>query len=297
MRSACALLLAVSPLLGACAPTLTTPSTHAEASEVGLVFDEKGARVERGAVVGACAGADAVLIGEMHDHPAGLAYAAKLFEDVLASKPNAALALEFLERDAQPVVDRYLAGEVDRAAFVSGTKQKSASFDVGHGKMIDAAKLAHAPVVAANAPRAYVKLARVDGYDALRALPEEEQKLFVVPTELPGGAYRDAFASAMGAHEVPGHASPKVEPFYRAQVLWDASMADSVARTVEAGRSPVVLVVGRFHVESGGGLVQLLRKQAPAARVVTVVMLEHAADAKPGLASYQVVVGPSPDRH
>lgn len=290
------LMFSVTALAACAASAGSAPATP----DGDLIRAPDGRALSADELAAEAASVDAVLIGEMHDHPRGLAYAADLFGAILEREPGAALSMEFLERDAQPVVDDYLAGRIERSTFVERTKQRSPEYDRGHGRMIDAAKRAGAPVVAANAPRAFAKRARLEGYDVLRALPEEEQRLFVVPDTLPSGHYREAFASLMGTKE-HGEGSSKVEAFFRAQALWDATMADSVARSVGQGRRPVVHVAGRFHVEADGGLTQLLRRQLgiagrPDAKLLTIVMVERAEDIAAGGSDHAVVVGAIPRR-
>ncbi len=57
---------------------------------------------------------------------------------------------------------------------------------------------------------------------------------------------------------------------FRAQQLWDWTMADSVVAQVESGRRPTVLVVGQFHTDHAGGVVQALKALRPQTRTLTV---------------------------
>jgi uncharacterized iron-regulated protein len=242
-------------------------------------------------LVDAAASADAILIGETHDHPLGLAAGAALFEDVLARRPGAQLALEFLERDQQAAVDDYLAGIIDEPAFMSAAARTVSSYPPGHRAMVEAARATGRPVIAANAPRRYVRLARTEGYDRLSRLTAEQRRLIRLPDAMPTGAYPDNFRAVMAAMGAPrssgdsGSSAPppiptdaawhaRIDAMFRSQVLWDWTMAESVARALPAG-APVVLVIGRFHVEHDGGTVQALRALAPAARVLTIAFVDE----------------------
>lgn len=227
-------------------------------------------------VLSRAVGADVVLCGEVHGHPVGLAEVAGLFDEIAARRERAALALEFFERDTQAALDDFVAGRADEAALRERTGRSEGNFPEGHQRMLRRAKAAGLPVIAANAPRRLVKLAR-GGYEALRALPAAEQALFRVPDELPGGRYRTAFFELMGggAHGDP-HGAAGAEGLFRAQALWDATMADSVAKALASGRRPVVLVVGAFHVEWNGGVPQMLARYAPDAKVFTLSAVERA---------------------
>lgn len=232
-------------------------------------------------LVSRAAAANVVLIGEEHDLTPAQMMAADLFAAILDKRPSAALSLEFFERDEQVHLDDYLGGLTTHEQFVAATGRRAGNYPDGHRAMIDAAKAAGAPVIAANAPRRYVRLARLDGYDQLRKLNATQRATFVIPAAMPGGRYHEQFIammSAMGAHG-PESAGPQPSPeqrrsaaeaTFRSQALWDATMADSIADALRAGGRPVVHVVGRFHVDHDGGTLQLLRRARPSVRVLTI---------------------------
>lgn len=303
------LLLAALPSLSGCSAaqagarpaTAMTTSAHLPRIHDAASLGTGSARdVALTDLVRRAAESDVVLIGELHDHPVGLPWAARFFdalsEHALASSPprRPALAMEFLERDVQAAVDELCAGTLDEQSFLARTKLRSEPWQLGHGGMVQTARRLGLPVIAANAPRAYTKRARTEGYDALRALPDEERALFALPDPLPGGRYREGFGAMMGEHE--GMSAEKIASYFDAQAVWDATMADSLVRALEAGSAPVVLVVGRFHVDHDGGVVQLLRRAKPEARLLAVSMIESAEELDPERAQVLVEVGPAPER-
>lgn len=292
---------ALAAMLGACAGTPAKRDERLRAEAESLIDSARarGVPVFRGqtreresweALVTAAAGADVVLIGETHDHPLGLAAASALWSDVLARESagkNAALAMEFLERDRQVFMDDFLTGVSEEGTLVQRAYGSSASFPPGHRAMVLAAKEAGRPVIAANAPRRYVRLARLEGYDRLRGLRAEQTRMFRIPDELPGPEtrYRRDFGKIMGAgeetHGPEGTAGAAendaqrdaIDAMFRSQSLWDWTMADSVTTALSVGHSPVALVVGHFHTDFDGGLVMALRAMRPGVRVVTVCFL------------------------
>lgn len=84
-----------------------------------------------------------------------------------------------------------------------------------------------------------------------------------------------ASAGAGTSSSQPAASAPSPEllnSMFTAQLLWDSAMAESVARArAQSPSRPVMLVVGRFHVEQFGGTSQALRAQRPRDRVLTVV--------------------------
>lgn len=290
--------LAWSAMVGACsgphqaATTQKSASpaliTGAPARAVPIVHGADGRPATWDELISAAAAADVVILGENHGHELGLSVAAAVWEDVLSRTPHtdrAALAMEFIERDEQAHVDDYLTGIVDEAVFVKATRRTDSNYPPGHRAMVEAAKAHNRPVIAANAPRVYVRLARTEGFEKLESLTSEQKRLFVVPRAdqlpQPGSRYRDDFNTIMGLDPTSA-TSPDpervatVNAMFRSQSVWDWTMADSVAQAAAAGNVPVVLVVGRFHSDFDGGLVQALRTMRPGVRIVTVSFADAA---------------------
>lgn len=232
--------------------------------------------------------AELVVLGELHGHPVGLPFDAQLFTSSLERHPNAALCLEFLTRDSQYILDAYTQGLIDWDALSEAMDGIPGSSPEPHRPLIEAAIAAGVPVIAANAPRLYTRAAKAKGYEALRALSAEQQRLFDIPSELPSGPYRDGFYRMMsGGHaEAEGEAEGS-EPFeptqavkdkFRAQALWDGTMSASVANAYEAGHTPVFLVIGSYHCNNDGGTVQVLRQREPGARTLVISFVDETAD-------------------
>ncbi len=212
---------------------------------------------------------DVVLIGEQHTHDVGQYAAADLFEEITRRRgSDVALALEFFERDHQVHLDDYATGIIDEQQLA---ELQSGSFPEGHRRMVRAAQAAGARIVAANAPRRYVRLVRT-GPERLDELTALQRSLVVVPPSVIAGPYRDRFMALSSGMTGQAHGHGDPEAFYLAQNVWDATMAESVVTALDAGASPVVLVVGQFHVDYEGGLTERIRRLRPDARILTVSM-------------------------
>ncbi|HKJ91514.1 MAG TPA: ChaN family lipoprotein, partial [Longimicrobiales bacterium] len=153
--------------------------------------------------------------------------------------------------------------------------------------LVEFAKAHGLPVIAANAPRRYVDMVARHGREALDSL--SAQALAYLPP-LPYGkaspAYRDQWIATIsevmkqegmkcgvpvahadappGSHAAMGHQLDS-------QVLWDATMAYSIAQYLTARPDALVLhMVGGFHVERGTGIPEQLKAYAPDARAMIV---------------------------
>ena len=255
-------------------------------TRVALFDGRTGAKAEWADLVSAASRVDAVFIGETHSHPLGLAAIAALWDDLLAVTDAPALCLEFFERDQQAAIDDYLADIVDEDAFRSLARRTDGNYPPGHRAMIESAKALGRPVFAANAPRRYLRVGR-DGYDGYDSFTDEQHRLFVIPDQMPGGEYRDDFFDVMiegrEAHGWPDdltdeELNDRVEQSFRSQAIWDATMSGTVVRVLAQGYSPVVLVIGRFHVDKDGGTVQLFQRAAADASFIVVSVVDKAGE-------------------
>ncbi len=250
-------------------------------------------------LVSQAAQADIILIGEVHGHPGVQSFLSAFWEDLTPQANGAWLALEFFDREQQTALDDYLAGVTTEEEFKKAAGRNDGNYPPGHRAMVEGAKALGRPVIAANSPRRYSRLARTSGFEKLQGLGPATQRLFVVPSTLIEGRYRTEFESIMrdslktGAHTTaekkdkaeaakqgdttpePEDIEAKVRGFYRSQSLWDATMADSITRPALAGARPVVLVVGQFHTDYSGGLAERVRILAPNLRAMTISLVDE----------------------
>ncbi len=221
------------------------------------------------------AGADVIVMGEEHDDVLGHRLQREIVRELIRTRPGTVIGLEMLERDKQSFVDDYLDGVIDRETLLaelhesSGAQENFARFSL---PMLELARDSGTAVFAANAPRRFVKQARLEGYDSLRALADEEQALFTLPESLDQGAYRDRLIALMVENGIEP-TDERLIPGQRAQEVWDATMADSVVKAIDDGGEPVVLVVGRFHGDFAGGTVARIAQSRPDTVIRYLVMV------------------------
>jgi uncharacterized iron-regulated protein len=245
-------------------------------------------------VMDGVAWADVIFLGEVHDHLEGHQVQTALVEDTLARFPGTAVSMEMFERNDQDVVDRYLRGEIDATALVEQTKSlgwgsspedkdldsagRRELWDAFYQPTVDAAKRFGSPIIAANAPRDYVRKARNEGYDTLRSLPTEERALFEIPDALEQGIYRRRFNEVMlrdGESMRNPEVRSRIDNTFRSQQVWDATMGLSVAKAFDTVPPPpkVIHLVGGFHVDNRGGTVTRLLEARPDSRVLTIQVI------------------------
>ena len=298
MRTRILLLLSCISSLAGCAANSPRPAPHVWTTPINsptftITDTRTGSEITLAQLVDAAAVTDAVLIGELHGQPDGQAFQAAFFRALLEKAPTSLAALEFFERDEQVHLDDFVSGITDEPAFTKATGRTPGNYTPGHRDIILASAAAKRPVIAANAPRRYVRVARADGYDRLGALSAEQSRQFTIPDPMPTGAYEQRFIDLMAPIDEKGERPREEEArkMFRSQAMWDATMADSVAQALAARKGrPVVLVIGVFHVAHNGGTLQLFREHAPSAFVLTIAM-----QAKDGESEVSAADGPIAD--
>lgn len=256
------------PVPRALAPTGPAPAP-ARAARDQAVYTADGIATTVAAAVqrSLAADVDVFAFGELHGDPFGAAAELAVLEGLAAGGRPLALAMEFLERDVQPIVDAWLAGDLDDEAFVAAARQ-GAAYARTHGPLLAFAKDHGIPVIAANAPRPLVTRYRKsdDAYATwLETLTEEERATLPRSTHEVEDTYRARFMDLMGPE--------RGASFFRSQSLWDDAMAEAIADFREAHpRHRVLFIVGAFHVTGGLGTLTKYAGRRPGDRTTTLVM-------------------------
>ena len=194
---------------------------------------------------------DAVMLGERHDDLMGHLVQHAILED---APITTGLALEMLERDEQPLLDDFRDGLIDQITFQELTGSTSwagpETWNIFYQPAIDVVLKRGGSVVAANAPRRYVRHARIEGETTL---PTDQPRSlwFDLPSNVDDSLYRKKFFDLMGENTDPSVG----DQFFLAQRIWDASMGKSLADLRASGAKPSILLVGAFHVVDQGGTV------------------------------------------
>lgn len=286
VRTAClaALLTVPVSIAGqAPSPTAVGPSTVPAAYVPERVFDTAaGAFVDFEIMLADLAHADVVLVGEQHDDPNTHRLERAVLEGLARRRGNVVLSLEMFERDVQPSLDRFLAGEQDEAAFLAGARPWP-RYATDYKPLVDFASAHGWPVIAANVPRPLATEVAKTGAGALDGRSDAERAWFAAERTCPADdEYFRRFRDAMGAHPAGDGSSSvpaeQVERYYLSQCLKDETMAESIARALAAhpGGDPAPLVVhinGAFHSDFGLGTASRVERRLPDRRTVVVTIL------------------------
>ena len=236
-------------------------------------FDGKGNPVTIDQIVKAIGETDVVFLGEQHDDGVGHAVQAEIFKRTVeqyGAKRRIALSLEMFERDNQIVINEYLNGQITEAHFMSSSRPWP-NYKTDYRPLVELAKEKRLSVIAANAPRRYINMVSRNGRAALNSLTKPAKEWIApLPYGEPSSTYAAKFKALMGPSP---EAQMGIDKILASQSLWDATMANSVAKYLKSNKgSLVVHLNGAFHTESRLGTVEHLLKYRRKAKVLVVTM-------------------------
>jgi uncharacterized iron-regulated protein len=273
------LLLAGAGLLAACAstgtaspapqPAMTSPHAAAPATSgytPHRVYDvAAGAFIDFETLAARAAGAAVVFFGEQHDHGPTHRMQLALLE-ALARRGQATLSLEMFERDVASMLRGYVAGHVDHAAFLAGSRPWPNYFPDYH-PLVEAARGQGWPALAANVPRSLANRVAREGLDALRSLDAATRAHAAADVQCPDDGYRQRFIAEMRRHptgntESPEDEAARLQRYYEAQCVKDETMAETIVAALRSGAAhPIVHLTGAFHSDYGDGIPARVRRR------------------------------------
>jgi uncharacterized iron-regulated protein len=212
-----------------------------------------------------------VLLGEHHAQGDHQRWELHTLVALHALNPNMAIGFEMFPRKAQPVLDKWIAGELTEAEFLEQSDwQKYWNFDSRYYMpLFHFARMNQIPIHALNVSRDLLKKVRKDGWQNIA----EEDREGVADPAPPGEGYKNLLISIYqqhGAHKpdakkgeqdtVSDLESPGFKRFLQGQTLWDAAMAQIIFHETEKDPSLLFVgVMGSGHVVNDYGVPDQLK--------------------------------------
>lgn len=233
------------------------------APQVGQVVHLRtGVMVSEARLLEAAGDARIVYVGETHDNPAAHRLQLAVLKALAERWPGeVSLGMEMFTPAQQPVLDRWVAGELDEKAFLreSGWHATWSMDFAFYRELLLFARERGIPVVGLNADKGLVSaLGRRDA----AALDEAER------TRLPEMDMSDPYQTALVEAYFGGHAGGNgmLAGFQRVQTLWDESMAENIVRHLTAfpeRRQRMVVLAGGNHIRYGFGIPRRVFRRLP----------------------------------
>ncbi|WP_413942888.1 ChaN family lipoprotein [Bdellovibrio sp. HCB-162] len=246
-------LFLVSVLLSACA--------HAQTS--GILRGNTQQPVLLQEAVGSVAPGSIVIIGENHGFKEHQTQQLAIMTALRAEGLKVSVGMEFFTYTQQDLVDSYRKGALTEPEFLKAIAWGSPSYDYYRGQAEFPLLSEGAMTLALNAPRSLTGKVSKQG---LSSLTPEESALLPPQFSLGRDSYKHRFLSMM-----PHLPNPEAgERYFAAQSIWDDTMAWKATEFIAAHPDQVlVIVVGEFHVQYGGGLPDRIHARAPQVPVLT----------------------------
>lgn len=228
-------------------------------------------------VIGDMAKRDVVLLGEQHDAVDDHRWQLQTLSALHALRPNMAIGFEMFPRRLQPVLDRWVAGELTARQFLEQTEwDKVWSLPAElYLPLFEFARMNRIPMLAINIDEKLSQAVAEKGWDAI---PVDQREGVSRPAP-PPEPYRDMLRELYRQHLVmKNHDGSKsffdahggkhgvkagLRYFVESQTTWDRAMAEALARrsaVAAADAKPLVVgIMGRGHVRYGYGVAHQLR--------------------------------------
>lgn len=193
-----------------------------------------------------------LVLGELHYASVVSDAQMQVLETLRKNGLKVSVGMEFYSYLDQNWVDDYRSGALKETEFLAKVGWGSASFD-NYRRQTLFPLVAESSVLALNAPRALTGKIASKGLGSLNAADWA-----LLPPDLTRGNddYYERFVNVMGQH-VPAE---KIENYFMAQSVWDETMAWTAQKFMQGHPDQVlVIIVGEFHVQYGGGLPDRLK--------------------------------------
>lgn len=234
-------------------------------------YNKKGKKISTEKMVKELADYDVVFFGENHNNSINHWLQLKVTE-ALYQKKNGQLILgaEMFERDNQEQLNKYLSGIFDSKGLKDSARLWN-NFSTDYKPLVDFAKAKKLPFIATNVPRRYASQTSKEGLESLNSLPAKDKTYIAqlpikVTLETPG--YQE-MKKMMGDHAE----EMKVMNFVSAQAIKDATMAESILKNIQSGKT-FIHYNGNYHSKEFGGIYWYIRQKNPDLKMAVISVFE-----------------------
>jgi uncharacterized iron-regulated protein len=173
------------------------------------------------------------------------------------------VGMEFISYVYQNNIDNYLSSKISEDVFLNQISWGQNPF-VDYRDQILEVKNGNGWAYGLNAPQ---ELTSYVGKNSMDLIPNQLSSFLPPNFGLGNDLYKERFFNEMG---FLSHHGASVENYFQAQSIWDDTMAWKVSEIMAREPSSVlVVIVGQFHMQYGGGLQDRVKIRAPHLKVVS----------------------------
>lgn len=234
-------------------------------------YEQKGKEIKTEKLVKELADYDVVFFGENHNSSINHWLQLKITEALYQQK-NGQLILgaEMFERDNQSQLNQYLSGKFDAKALKDSARLWN-NYATDYKPLVDFAKDKKLNFIATNIPRRYASQTSKEGLESLNNLTVKEKTYIAqlpikVTLDTPG--YPE-MKKMMGDHAE----EMKVMNFISAQATKDATMAESILKNIQSGKT-FIHYNGNYHSKEFGGIYWYIKQKNPNLKMAVISVFE-----------------------
>jgi len=240
-------------------------------------------------VISQVAGKTVVYVGEKHDRYGDHLIQLEVIRDLHRRYPKLAIGMEMFQRRYQEALDEYTSGDTDAQTFL----KRSHYFETWrfnyhlYEDILQYAREHKIPVLALNQEHELVRKVADQG---LNQLSQEEKARIPEEMALDDEIYKERLRRVFEMHqtEAPGDIAPRnFEYFHQAQILWDETMAETIASFLaERPDYHLVVLAGNGHLAYGSGIPK--RTYRRIAKDYAIILPDPGELPEPGVADFIV---------
>jgi len=228
-----------------------------------------------------------VYVGEKHDRYGDHLVQLEVIRRLHQQYPRLAIGMEMFQRRYQKALDDYISGKTDSQTFLKRSRYFTTwrfSYHL-YEDILQYARANKIPVVALNQNNELVSKVADEG---LENLSKKEKGLIPAELNFDDKDYEQRLRGVFEMHqtELPGDKNPQVfEYFHQAQILWDETMAESIATFLaDHPDHRLVVLAGNGHLAFGSGIPK--RAYRRTGKDYAIVLPDPGEPLEPGLADF-----------
>jgi uncharacterized iron-regulated protein len=211
-----------------------------------------------------------IYIGENHTNYADHLLQLEIIRALYKHDPNLTIGMEMFTRSTQPILDRYIKGEIDERAFLKDSHYFEIwRFDYRlYRDIINFARHNHLPLIALNLEKKVVNKVFKSG--GPNSLPDDDINSLPANRKLDIPGYRERIETAFTMH-AGQQQNGNFSGFLQAQALWDETMAETITGYLDSHpEARMVIIAGRGHVDRINAIPPRVARRLPVSQAVVV---------------------------
>ncbi len=270
-------ILILSACANAVAPMPSASESKACVATGHWVNPKTGIYVSTSAIIKNAARHDVVLLGETHVNNDHHIWQLQTIAQIYSANPNMILGFEAFPREAQSVLDKWVAGDLSKKEFIkqSGWNDFWRFNPELYMPLFNFARINRVPMVGLNVNRSLINKVSANGWDGVK---KSDRSGISNPATASAG-YVKILEDVFKQHEDEKEKNnqPKKElakkelafdRFVDVQLTWDRAFAQAINNTIRsntaaattARRNPIMVnIIGRGHIDYGYGVPHQLK--------------------------------------